>query len=142
MSDTLKRVEFCVIWRDDNFSTNPVYNNEFDEKFKQFLKERLKYINQNGKYNIYQCETTEEALELVNRKKYNKIILISNVGKNLGGKQFIEKARKIIGNDVITLFLAFKISHLDWIKNFKNALFSNVLNFMKIIFNALMKHMI
>ena len=125
MSATLKRVEFCVIWRDDNFSSKPVYNNKFDEKFKNFLKERLKFINQNGKYNIYPCETTEEALELVNRKKYNKIILISNVGKNLGGKQFVEKARKIIGNDVITLFLAYKISHLDWIKNFKNALFSN-----------------
>jgi len=81
MSATLKRVEYCVIWRDDNFSSKPIWNNEFDEKFKTFLKERLKFINQNGKYNIYPCETTEEALELVNRKKYNKIILISNVGK-------------------------------------------------------------
>ena len=26
---------------------------------------------------------------------------------------------------MITLFLAYKISHLDWIKNFKNAIFSN-----------------
>ena len=125
MSATLKRVEYCVIWRDDNFSSKPIWNNEFDEKFKKFLNERLKFINQNGKYNIYPCETTEEALKLVNRKKYNKIILISNVGKNLGGKHFVEEARKIIGNDVIVLFLAYSISHLDWIKNFKNAVFSN-----------------
>ena len=27
-----------------------------------------------AKYNIYPCETSEEALELVNRKKYNKCI--------------------------------------------------------------------
>ena len=125
MSATLKRVKYCVIWRDDNFSSKPIWNNEFDEKFKKFLKERLKFINQNGKYNIYPCETTEEALKLVNRKKYNKIILISNVGKNLGGKHFVEEARKIIGNDVIVLFIAYSISHLDWIKNFKNAIFSN-----------------
>ena len=85
----------------------------------------MEYINQNAKYNIYPCETSEEALELVNRKKYNKIILISNVGADKGGKKFIEKARQIIGNDVIALFLAYQISHLDWIKNFKNALFSN-----------------
>ena len=78
-----------------------------------------------AKYNIYPCETTEEALELVNRKKYNKIILISNVGKDKGGKKFIEKARQIIGSDVIALFLAYQISHLDWIKDFKNAIFSN-----------------
>ena len=125
MSMKLKRVEFCVIWRDNNFSPNPVYNNEFDKKFKEFLKERMRYINQNAKYNIYPCETSEEALALVKRKKYNKIILLSNVGTDLAGKKFVEKAREIIGNDVIALFLAYKTSHLNWIKNFKNAIFSN-----------------
>ena len=125
MSATLKRVEYCVIWRDDNFSSKPVYNNKFDQIFKDFLKERMKYINQEAKYNIYTCETTEEALELVKRKKYNKIILISNVGKKKAGKAFIDKAREIIGNDVIALFMAYQTSHLNWIKDYKNSLFSN-----------------
>ena len=125
----LKRKEYCVIWRDNNFSSKPVYNNEFDEIFKKFLKERIKYIQQFAEHNIYTCETTNEALELVKRKKYNKIILISNVGSDLGGKAFIDEARKIIGNDVITLFLAYNIKHLDWIKNYQNALFSNEPNF-------------
>ena len=125
MSAKLKRVEFCVIWRDNNFSSKPVYNNEYDKIFKSFLKERLTYINQVAKYNIYPCETSEEALELVNRKKYNKIILISNVGSDMGGKKFIDKAREIIGNDVIVLFLAYNTDHLNWIKNYKNAIFSN-----------------
>ena len=49
------------------------------------MKERVKYIEQYAEYNIYPCQTSEEALELVNRKKYNKIILISNVGTDLGG---------------------------------------------------------
>ena len=52
MSAKLERNEYCVIWRDNNFSTKPVYNNKFDEKFKKFLKERTKYINQVAKYNI------------------------------------------------------------------------------------------
>ena len=125
----LKRKEFCVIWRDNNFSSKPVYNNEFDEIFKKFLKERLKYIEQYAEYNIYPCETSKEALELVNRKKYNKIILLSNVGTDLGGKKFVDEARKIIGNDVIALFLAYNKNHLNWIKNYKNALFSNDANF-------------
>ena len=125
MSATLKREEFCVIWRDNNFSSKPVYNNEFDQKFKSFLKERMTYINQVAKYNIYPCETSEEALELVNRKKYNKIILISNVGTDMGGKKFIDKAREIIGNNTIALFLAYRVAHLKWIQNYKNALFSN-----------------
>ena len=51
--------------------------------------------------------------------------MISNVGSDLGGKKFVDKARKIIGNDVITLFLAYNIAHLDWIKKYKNALISN-----------------
>ena len=125
MSATLKREEFCVIWRDNNFSSKPVYNNKFDQIFKSFLKERLQYINQFAKYNIYPCEASEEALELVNRKKYNKIILISNVGTDMGGKKFIDKAREIIGNNVIALFLAYRTDHLNWIKNYKNAIFSN-----------------
>ena len=125
ISAKLKRIEYCVIWRDNNFSSNPVYNNKFDEIFKKFLNERIKYIKQMAKYNIYPCETSEEALKLVERKKYNKIILISNVGTDLGGKKFVDKAREIIGNDVIALFLAYNIAHLKWIKDYKNALFSN-----------------
>ena len=125
----LKRKDFCVIWRDNNFSSKPVYNNQFDDIFKKFLKERLNYIEQYAEYNIYPCETTNEALELIRRKKYNKIILISNVGTDFGGKKFVDEARKIIGNDVIALFLAYNIQHLNWIKNYKNALFSNEPNF-------------
>ena len=121
----LKRKEFCVIWRDNNFSSKPVYNNQFDQIFKDFLKERLTYIEQYAEFNIYPCETSEEALKLVERKKYNKIILISNVGTDLGGKKFIDEARKIIGNNVIVLFLAYNKNHLEWIKKYKNALFSN-----------------
>ena len=51
------------------------------------------------------------------------------MGTDLGGKKFVDEARKIIGNDVITLFLAYNKSHLNWIKNYKNALFSNDANF-------------
>ena len=119
-----KRDEFCVIWRDDNFSEKDFYNTKWDKIFKQFLKDRIKYIEQESKYNVYPCITTDEALKLVNRKKYNKIILISNVRPDLEGKKFVDKARQIIGNDVIALFLSYGIQHLDWIKNYKNALFS------------------
>ena len=125
----LKRKEYCVIWRDTNFSSKPIYNNQFDPIFKKFLKERIKYIEQYAEYNIYPCENSKDALELVNRKKYNKIILLSNVGSDLGGKKFVDDARKILGNNVIVLFLAYNIKHLNWIKNYKNALYSNDANF-------------
>jgi hypothetical protein len=122
---SLKRDEFCVIWRDDNFNEKAVYNDEYDAIFKQFLKDRIKYIRQSAKFNVYPCITTDEALKLVNRKKYNKIILISNVGPNEEGKKFIDQARQIIGKDVIALFLSYSIQHLDSIQKYKNALFSN-----------------
>ena len=125
MSLKLKRDEYCVIWRDNNFSSKPVYGNRFDQIFKKFLKERMKYINSMAKFNIYACETSEEALILIARKKYNKIILISNIGNDFEGQNFVINARKIIGNDVIALFLAYNTAHLVWVKNFKNSLFSN-----------------
>ena len=126
---SIKRDEYCVIWRDVNFSKNAIYHNEFDEIFKKFLKKRIEYIQEQVKFNVYPCETSEEALNLIKIKKYSKIILISNVGNDLSGKQFIIDARKIIGNDVIALFLCYNEKHLDWIKNFKNSLFSNDANF-------------
>ena len=120
-----ERAEYCIIWRDINFSKNAIYGNEFDQIFKGFLKESVKYIRQEAKFNVYPCQTTEEALYVVNRKKYNKIILLSNVGEDLGGKAFADQARQIIGNNVIVLFVAYNINHLNWIKNYKNALFCN-----------------
>ena len=135
----LRREEFCVIWRDNNFSSKPIYNNEFDKLFKQFLAERMKYVEQYAEHNIYPCETTDEAIKLVKRKKYNKIILISNVGSDLGGKKFIDEARKIIGNNVIVLFLAYNTNHLNWITNYENALFSNSPNFYEEYLNCFSK---
>ena len=125
ISVKFKRAEFCVIWRDDNFSEGAVYNDKFDAIFKQFLKERLKYIKQSAKYNVYPCITTEEALKLVNRKKYNKIILISNVRPDYEGRKFIDQARQIIGSNVIALFLCYAGAHLKWIKDYKNGLYAN-----------------
>ena len=136
ISIKFKRVEYCIIWRDINFSKEAIYGNEFDSIFKDFLKECVKYIRQEAKFNVYPCQTTNEALTLVNRKKYNKIILISNVGDDLGGRDFVEQARRIIGNNVIVLFLAYNIKHLEWIKYYKNALFSNEQTFYKEYLNC------
>ena len=58
-------------------------------------------------------------------KKYNKIILISNIGTDYGGKIFVDNARKIIGSNVIVLFNAYNINHLAWVKDYGNALFCN-----------------
>ena len=125
----IKRNEYCVIWRDNNLSSKPVFNDSYDELFKEILNKRLDYISQFAKFNFYPCKTTEEALFLVEKKKFNKIILMSNVGKNYEGRDFVDKARKIIGNEVIVLFLAYMEEHLKWITKYKNALFSNVEQF-------------
>ena len=116
----LKRVEFCCVWRDTNFSKKIFY-----KAFKDYIAERMKFIEQYAEFNIYPCETSEEALKLIKRKKYNKIILLSNIGQDLGGKKFVDEARKIIKNDVIVLFSAYDEDHLEWVQKYKNALFSN-----------------
>ena len=128
MGVKLERVEYCIIWRDTNFAKNQVNLNEIDNKFKNYLGDLVDKIIQKTKYNIYTCSTSEEALKLIYRKKYNKIILISNIGDigdDYGGKIFVDNARKIIGNNVIVLFNAYNINHLTWVKDYKNALFSN-----------------
>ena len=67
----------------------------------------------------------ERLLEIIKRKKYNKIILLSNCGKDLSGKKFVELARKILGFDVMVLFFSANNEHFKWIQEFPNALYTN-----------------
>ena len=76
-----------------------------------------------GKYNLYPCKNTYEALSLVSKKKYNKIILITNFRE--GGLEFIIKARQTIGNYVLALVAASEPGNLNSIIKCKNTLFSN-----------------
>lgn len=76
-SFSMERVEYCIIWRDNNFISGT---------FKNELNERKKIKNELG-FNLYIETSTESALNLIWKKKYNKVILITNVGKDLEGKK-------------------------------------------------------
>ena len=132
LSMKLKREEYCVIWRDIYYSTKQINNKPIDEKIKKFLYNQLNNVEQNVNFNVYPCSSTEEALALVKRKRYNKIILISNVGNDFGGIIFINEARKIIGNNVVALFFVYNIEkHLGWITKYKNALVTKEPSFLE-----------
>ena len=129
---TMKRCEYLIIWRDYNFDeSNP--NNYGDEEFQQMVKfneEIKKFSSREVDSKVYYVKTSEEGLKLIKRKKYNKIILITN-GNN-ESKQYISDARKIIGSDCIALVSAFEpYNHLDWVKDFQNTLISNKEEFHK-----------
>ena len=70
--------------------------------------------------NAYIENNDENALKLVRRKKTNKIILISDYE----GKDFVNKARKILGFKIIVLFFTRNKNFPNWINNFENALYS------------------
>ena len=129
---TMKRSDYLIIWRDYNFDPkNP--NNYEDEYFKEMLifnEEIKKFAQREVDSKVYYIKTSEESLSLIKRKKYNKIILITN-GNN-EARQYIEDARKIIGSDCIALVSAYEPgNHFDWIQDFKNTLISNSLDFHK-----------
>ena len=129
---TMKRSDYLIIWRDYNFDTkNP--NNYEEEYFKEMLifnEEIRKFAQREVDSKVYYINTSEESLSLIKRKKYNKIILITN-GNN-EAKQYIEDARKIIGADCIALVSAYlPEAHFDWVQDFKNTLISNSLDFHK-----------
>ena len=118
---TLKRNEYFVVWRDNHFGR--------ENYFTKYLAERKLFLNKYAKMNVYFESNTESALRLISRKKYNKIILISNIGLDLAGKKFVEIARKILGFDVFVLFFSGNNMHFNWLKNFKNALYTDNSNF-------------
>ena len=120
---TFKRNEYLVIWRDPNFKGN--------NAFSSYLKERQLFIYKYAKLNAYFESSTEKALEIIKKKKFNKIILISSIGLDLSGKKFVEIARQILGFDVVVLFFSNNQSHFSWLQNFPNALYTNDASFYK-----------
>ena len=120
---TFKRNEYIVVWRDNHFKGK--------NKFSEYLKERQLFIYEYAKMNAYFIGSTEEALEIIKRKKYNKIILISNIGLDLGGKKFVEVARKILGFNAPVLFFSANRNHFSWLKDFPNALYTSQDSFYK-----------
>jgi hypothetical protein len=114
---TLKRNEYFVVWRDPNFvGDNPHYKYLNDAKMILYKKYNI---------NVYIESSTEKALELINKKRYNKIILISSIGLDLSGKKFVEVARKILGFDVVVLFFSGNSKHFSWLQSFPNALYTD-----------------
>ena len=101
-----------------------VFDNNFD-RFYNYLKKRVFFLDNNVNMNIYLESSTEEAIKLIKRKKYNKIILITSIGLDLSGKRFVEIARKILGFKAVVLFFSENQNHLKWIKEFDNALYTN-----------------
>ena len=119
---TLQRNEYFVVWRDNHFGKK-------DYKLSQYLAQRKLFLNKTAKMNVYFENSIEDALRIIARKKYNKIILISNIGLDLSGKKFVEIARKILGFDVVVLFFSANKNHFNWLKDFNNALYTDNSNF-------------
>ena len=118
---TLKRNEYLVIWRDPSFDKKTEWNN--------FLEERKMYIYKESKMNAFFVGSIEKGLEIIQRKRYNKIIIISNIGLDLSGKKFVEVARKILGFDVMVLFFSNNKNNFEWLQKFPNALYTSMNNF-------------
>ena len=118
---TLRRNEYLVVWRD------PCFDQE--NEYSDFLEERKMFIYKESKMNAYFVGSVEKGLEIIQRKRYNKIILISNIGKDLSGKKFVEVARRILGFDVMVLFFSNNNSHFSWLQKFPNALYTNKKHF-------------
>jgi len=119
---TLRRNEYFVLYRDPNF----LGKDKNSKDLKEIILISLKYSNNK---NFYFESSTEEALKLILKKKNVKVILITSIGLDKGGKRFVEIARKILHfDDLKVLFFTNNTNHLGWIKDFPNCLFAKKFN--------------
>ena len=135
---TLKRIEYLVIWRDYNFNLNNPNHYDINkfEKIKEFHNNIKRMISREYDSKVYYLDNNEDALKLINRKKYNKIVIITN-GNN-DGKKFIIDSRKIIGANTIAAVSTFNInSKVKWVKEMKNVLLLNGINFHERFFKCI-----
>lgn len=115
-SITLKRNEYYCLWKDYHFTHETSFTKHAIH-VKNMAKQLLGI-------NVYGVGEFDEALDIIRRKKYNKVIIISNVGLVDKAKQFINDIRNILKFNVIILFFTASISHLKWIKEIPNILFT------------------
>ena len=126
----LRRIEYLIIWRDNNFDKSNPNNYKNYDKMLKFNEEMQRFAYREINSKIYYANSTEEALKLIDRKKYNKIILITNGGNN--GNEFIIKAREIIGANTIALVSCFiPKRHIKWVSELPNTLISHEIDFFK-----------
>ena len=117
MNIKINRNEYYVLWRDPNFEKNI-----FDS---YGLRQRSLYCIEEANLAIHRISSTEKALKFVSKRMKDKIIFITSIGKDLSGKRFIEIIREMYGFNIIVLFYSKSTSHLEWIKDFPNCLFTN-----------------
>ena len=115
-SITFKRNEYYCLWKDYHFTHQTSYTSHA-LSVKNMAKQLLGI-------NMYGVGEFDEALNIIKRKKYNKVMLLSNVGDAEKAKKFINDIREILQFNVVVLFYTASMSHLDWIKDFPNALFT------------------
>ena len=124
LSVTVERVKYLIVWRDNNFNeSNPNGYSTFN-KMLEYNREIENFASLNLKTKIYYFNESEEALEFIKRKKYNKIILITN-GAN-DGPNFINNARRIIGSNTIALITCYVAQkYLKIVQNMENVLLNS-----------------
>ena len=137
LSVTVERVKYLIVWRDNNFNeSNPNNYSKFNEML-EYNRGIENFASINLKTKIYYFNESDEALRFINRKKYNKIILITNGGND--GANFIENARRIIGNKTIALITCFVAqNYLKIVQTMENVLLNSVFydcmkDFLKIV---------
>ena len=136
---TFRRIKYLVIWRDYNFNLeNPnQYSDNVFQEMQEFHKKIKKIVSVELDSKIYYIKNTEEALNLIKRKKYNNIIIITNANNN--GRDFILNTRKIIGANSIAAVSAYEVEqHISWVRNMPNTLLLNGLDFHKKFFRGVM----
>ena len=138
---TFKRVEYLVLWRDYNFnSQNP--NNYIDKVFtqmKEFHSKLVKLLLNELNCKIYFASNDEEGIKFLKLKKYNKVIVVTN-GSN-DGKDFINKARDIFKSNPIAAVSAYNVrSHIRWVKDMKNVLILNGIDFHEKFFKSVINN--
>lgn len=136
----MERIEFLVIWRDNNLDKeNP--NQYIDKVFNEMkiFHEKIQNLLSNVlNCKIYYSKSTEDALNILEKKKYNKVIIVTN-GSN-EAKEFILSSRRIIGSNSIAAVSAYDAEkHIQWVKDMRNVLLLNGIDFHRKFFESVIK---
>ena len=99
------RTDHYVLWKDDKID-----------------KQSMKKISKETEVNVYHKDNVEDAVALIEKKKYAALKLITNAS---GAENLIKQARKIIGSNFVCLVFDDKNdqnNNMKWVSEMENVL--------------------
>ena len=109
LSFTVLRKDHYILYNDENLN---------DDECSEFMNEILTI----SEVNVYSKSNIDDSVDLIRKKKYVAVKLITCAVSDLSSRDLIIQSRQIIGSNFVCLVFSPTENNIDWISKMENVL--------------------